>query len=294
MSARKLNLILFAIVAVIATSGLALSDSLRGFWDRDYSVALNTLAPATVTITTTDYAFTMPDTITAGVTELALVNRGKEPHHAWIIRLDSAKTLKDVFAALQAGGPPPKWAVDVGGPNAGAPNSTAFLDLKPGRYAVVCFIPSPDGKPHIMKGMAKEVIVTPRRGAAAAREASASMPRPTTTMTLVDYGYQLTKPITAGRQVIRVVNGAAQPHEVFIGRLLPGKTAQDFLAWERNPQGPPPLVPMGGTTGMAKGEENTIVIDFEPGEYALYCFVPDARDGKPHVAHGMVTQLSVK
>ena len=294
MTARKATLTLFAIAAAAATSGLALNEPMRGFWDRDYSAALNTLAPATVTITTTDYAFTMPDTIVAGVTELQLVNAGREPHHAWIIRLDSAKTLKDVFAAMQAGGPPPKWAVDVGGPNAGAPNSAAILDLKPGRYAVVCFIPSPDGKPHIMKGMAKEVIVTPRRGAAAAREASPPMPRPTTTMTLVDYGYQLSKPITSGRQVIRVVNGAEQPHEVFIGKLLDGKTPADFLAWERNPQGPPPLVPMGGTTGMATGEENTVIIDFTPGEYALFCFVPDMHDGKPHVAHGMVTQFSVK
>ena len=293
MSARKINLVLFAIVAVIATSGLALGDSLRGFWERDYSAALNTLAPARVTITTSDYAFTMPDTILAGVTEIQLVNTGKELHHAWIIRLDSTRTLRDVFAAFKAH-EMPAWAVHVGGPNPAAQGSSAILDLKPGRYAVVCLIPSPDGTPHIMKGMAKEVIVAPRRGAAAAREASPSLPRPTTTMTLVDYGYQLTKPITSGRQVIRVVNGAAQPHEVFIAKLLPGKTAADLLAWEKNMQGPPPAVPMGGTAGLSKGEENTIVIDFEAGEYALFCFVPDARDGKPHVAHGMVTQFSVK
>ena len=294
MSAHKARLTLAVIVVVAATSGLALNEPLRGFWDRDWSAALTPLAPVKVTMTATDYAFTMPDTLVAGVTELELVNTGKEPHHAWIIRLDSAKTLRDLFGALQAGGPPPKWAVDVGGPNAGAPSSTAILDLKPGRYAVVCFIPSPDGKPHIMKGMAKEVVVTPRRGAMAAREASPTMPRPTTTMTLVDYGYQLTRPITSGRQVIRVVNGAEQPHEVLVGKLLPGKTAQDMLAWEKNMQGPPPLVPVGGTTGMAKGEENTIVIDFEPGEYALFCFVPDVNDGKSHVAHGMVTEFSVK
>jgi len=26
----------------------------------------------------------------------------------------------------------------------------------------------------------------------------------------------------------------------------------------------------------------------------LICFVPDAKDGKPHLAHGMVKQFSVK
>jgi hypothetical protein len=40
--------------------------------------------------------------------------------------------------------------------------------------------------------------------------------------------------------------------------------------------------------------ENTIEVNLEPGEYGLICFVPDAKDGKPHIAHGMVTQFTVR
>jgi hypothetical protein len=34
-------------------------------------------------------------------------------------------------------------------------------------------------------------------------------------------------------------------------------------------------------------------MDFEPGRYALLCFVPDAGDGMPHFMHGMVQEFTV-
>jgi len=58
-------------------------------------------------------------------------------------------------------------------------------------------------------------------------------------------------------------------------------------------EGPPPGAPVGGTTPMAQGEQNIITVDLSPGEYGLVCFVPDAKDGKPHAMHGMMTQFTV-
>jgi hypothetical protein len=49
---------------------------------------------------------------------------------------------------------------------------------------------------------------------------------------------------------------------------------------------------MGGTTVIAKGGVNYITAQFAPGEYGLICFMPDARDGKPHL-HGMMKQFTV-
>jgi uncharacterized cupredoxin-like copper-binding protein len=59
-------------------------------------------------------------------------------------------------------------------------------------------------------------------------------------------------------------------------------------------KGPPPVIPAGGVVGLAPGEENLLTVDLAPGEYALYCFVPDAKDGKEHVEHGMFKQITVK
>jgi hypothetical protein len=112
-------------------------------------------------------------------------------------------------------------------------------------------------------------------------------------MTLADFAFQLSQRLQPGRQMIRVKNSAAQAHEVVIVRLQPGKKASDVLTWMEKMEGPPPGTPIGGTTPMAKGEENIVMLDLAPGEYGLICFVPDATDGKPHFMHGMVTDFTI-
>jgi hypothetical protein len=243
-----------------------------------------------ITVTATDYAFSAPDTIPAGLTEFRLQNRGTEMHHVMLIRLDAGKTMSDLFGAMKPDGPLPAWAHEAGGPNTPGPggNSEAILRLVAGRYAMICVIPSADGKPHVMKGMAKEIVVTP----AVSNTANANV-RINSTMTLLDYAFQLSQPLAAGKQTIRVKNGAAQAHEVVFVRLQPGKKPADVLAWMEKMEGPPPGMPIGGTTPMAKGEENIITLDLTPGEYGLVCFAPDAKDGKPHFMHGMVTQFTI-
>ena len=264
--------------------------------------AVHAQMPATgrvLTITAKNYAFDVPDSVAAGRTEIRLVNQGPELHHAFLIKLEDGKTPADFAQAMQAGGAFPSWARDVGGPNTPAPGKTsiAVLDLKPGTYLLTCVIPSPDGKPHMMKGMARTLTVTAPAIAQPARavaEEASTVGAADVTMKLVDYGFDLSKPLAAGKHVIRVQNVAEQSHEVVLARLAPGKTPQDLLNWIFKPEGPPPGEPMGGTAAMAKGEWNDIVVDLSPGEYAMFCFVPDAKDGKEHVAHGMIRQFSVK
>jgi hypothetical protein len=65
------------------------------------------------------------------------------------------------------------------------------------------------------------------------------------------------------------------------------------LAWFKTKEGPPPGEPYGGTVALQTGQVNFVVADFTPGDYALLCFVPDAGDGRRHVAHGMVSQIRV-
>jgi hypothetical protein len=244
----------------------------------------------TVTVTASDYSFSGPDTIPAGMTEFRLLNRGTEMHHVMLIRFDAGKTLADLAAAMKPEAPFPAWAREVGGPNTPGPGgeSNAILRLVAGRYAMICVIPSSDGKPHVMKGMAKEIVVTP----AASNTANANI-RVSSTMTLFDYAFQFSQPLAAGRQTIRVKNIAAQSHEVVFLKLQPGKKVADVLAWMEKMEGPPPGAPIGGTTPMARGEENLITLDLAPGEYGLICFVPDAKDAKPHLMHGMMTELTI-
>jgi hypothetical protein len=248
-----------------------------------------------VTVTATDFAFQAPDTIAAGRTTIHLVNKGPEHHHVWLIKLEQGKTLKDLMEATKDHGPLPKWAVDVGGPNTPVPGgeTSATLDLEAGRYVMVCVIPAmKDGQPHFMKGMFKELTVAKRGGVVQAGKTVA--PATDVVMTLDDYDFRLSTPITSATKSIRFVNVAEQTHEAVILKLNPGTTVQEFLQAMEKPQGPPPGALIGGITGIAKGRTIDMPTTFTRGEYALICFVPDAKDGKPHLAHGMVKQFSVK
>ena len=248
-----------------------------------------------VTVVTNEYAFEAPASITAGATTFRLVNKGKELHHVWLVRLEQGKTAADYMQALQAvakgEAPPPSWAIDVGGPQPGVPGALAdgTVTLEEGNYVIVCHIPAPDGQPHIAKGMFKPLTVT-----AAKATPAAATSRVDVTMALRDYDFQFSAPLAAGRRTVRIVNEAEQFHEAFIVRLMPGKTAQDAMTWvETGMKGPPPMMPVGGTSGLSKGRSMEFTADFTPGEYALLCFLPDAKDGKPHIAHGMVKQITV-
>jgi uncharacterized cupredoxin-like copper-binding protein len=248
-----------------------------------------------VTVTTVDYAFQAPDTIAAGRTTLRLVNNGKDFHHIWLIKLEGGHTLPELVEATKKQGPMPKWALDVGGPNSPMPGgeNSATLDLEPGKYVMVCVIPAmADGQPHFMKGMVKEITVAARPGVEQAGKRVA--PRADVTMTLDDYSFNTSAPITSATKTIRIRNAAAQSHEVVIMKLDAGVTPEQFLQALEKPQGPPPGKILGGVTGIARGRTIDLTASFTPGDYTLLCFVPDAKDGKPHIAHGMVKNFSVK
>lgn len=241
-----------------------------------------------VTLTADDFTITGPDTLPAGAVTLRLVNRGKEFHHVWVARLDGGKTMADLLEAAKTPGPLPTWVVDMGGPNAPAPGgeSNATVDLTAGNYVVACIIPGADGVPHLMKGMIRPLTVVRVRRPAAP-------PLADVTMTLHDYSFSLSQPLRPGRQVIEVRNDGAQPHEIELVQLAPGKTAQEVLAWVHHPEGPAPGLPLGGVAPLGRGRVNWFEADLEPGRYALICFLPDKADGKPHFEHGMMQEIEV-
>jgi hypothetical protein len=243
----------------------------------------------TVTVIAKDFAFELPSEIPAGLTTFKLVNRGPSLHHIQLIRLEEGKTGDDYLAALKAGGPPPAWATPAGGPNPPEVGDTALttMEMKPGTYLLVCFIPSADGVPHFIKGMTHTLMVT------APTRAAAPEPAADLVVKLVDFDFQLSQPLTAGRHTIRIENGGAQPHEVAFIRLEPGKTPADFTAWGERPEGSAPGRLFGGVSAIMPGARAFVELDLPPGEYALICFVPEMADGKPHFVHGMMKQVTV-
>lgn len=253
--------------------------------------SVESVATNRVTVTATDFAFSMPDTLPAGPTKFQLVNHGHELHHLFLVRLNAGKTAADFAAAMKKPGPFPSWAVAEGGPNGADPATTSLptiVRLHPGHYAAVCIIPGPDGVPHLMKGMIRDLIVRP-----AARKSGSAGRKPTATISLIDYGFRFSKPLTVGHHLVLVKNVGKQTHELEIARLLPGKTPRDLGSWAEKMSGPPPAHFVGGVAPIAPGRSNELALDLSPGHYVFLCFVPDAKDGKPHVAHGMARDFVI-
>ena len=280
-----------AVTAALILAGCAKVETQSA--DTAASAATAAPAPAAppnmVSFTAKEFAFEGPDSIPAGLTMIHLTGAGKELHHVQLLKLEEGKTFADFQAAGKAAGPPPAWAVPYGGVNPPAQGETTIATqvMEPGNYAVVCFVEGPDHVPHMAKGMTKGLTVT------AAPGANMTEPTADVTMSLSDYAFTLSKPLVAGKQMIKVENAATQPHEVVMVQLAPGKTIEDLSKWIFDMKGPPPGKPIGGIPAFVMGKNAYFEPTLAPGEYGLICFVSDAKDQKPHFQHGMMQQFKV-
>lgn len=116
-----------------------------------------------VDVVASEYTFEFGD-IAAGNTSFRLTNEGEEAHFLIVMKLADGHTLDE---ALSSEGDPEEEGIteDPTGETAlaapgGEDEEFLTLDLVPGDYAMVCFIPGPDGTPHAFSGMAVPFTVS--------------------------------------------------------------------------------------------------------------------------------------
>ena len=116
-------------------------------------------------VTARDYTFAVSG-LKAGNSEIEFENAGKQPHHLMAFPYRKGATLDEVrkfFTEEGEGSAPPP--LDFAGATRTATlesgdKQIAELDLKRGKYALVCFISDRDGgPPHAVKGMIVEAAV---------------------------------------------------------------------------------------------------------------------------------------
>ncbi|MBM3897237.1 MAG: hypothetical protein FJ358_01755 [Thaumarchaeota archaeon] len=264
-----------------------------------------------VAISSSEYNFTTPVSITGGLVKITFTNIGKEDHHAQMFRLNDGVTLQKfqstVDAILKAapvegetaylkfldvstfaGGPPPTPV---------SKTTEVIQDLKPGQYVLICFLAGPDGIPHVAKGMVKPLTVTTATGQPAP-------PQSQTTVELKDFAFVSSSDIGAGKTTVQVINTGKEAHEMVVVHLK-GITAAQlqemFLApppvpgeAEAPPPGPPPFEFAGGMQAIGPGERAWTSLDLQSGDYVYVCFIPSAANqGKPHAALGMFYPFKV-
>lgn len=264
-------------------------------------------APKVVNLSISGHAWQAPDSVDAGWTTWRFENKGDDLHYAHVVRLDPGKTVTDLVEAyahaIRTSGPRPTWITRFGGPGAAPPGGTASVTqlLVPGNYAWICPVEDASGNPHFKEGEFKTFTVSATNTATAT-----ATPAADAVIRLMDYAYVLDAPLKAGRQTLRFVNQGKEAHDINLLKLAPGKTLDEVRLWlnperaRRTDKGTDPeasleslVMPMGGVAAIAPGMEAFQEVDLAAGEYVLACMVT-AQDGRSHIEHGMIRQISVR
>ena len=231
-----------------------------------------------------DFQFSAPSMIPAGLTTFRLTQGGTAGHQLWISRLPDGRTFEE-FASANLEGKPTPWATHLGGPGFSDPPQTtnATLVLVPGTYALVCRM-SADGDPrgHLKKGMLRRLDVT-ATGAGPVTE-----PATDVTVTILDEGFEFSPSLTSGHHTLRVLNSASANRQFRIQRLLPGRTVEEALNFQRGTTasgrtisgaGVVPFDTRGRLSMIRPGQYLITTVDLPPGTY-LIASLPDRATAK--------------
>lgn len=212
-----------------------------------------------VAISAFEYGYDVPDQVAGTTIEWELSNDGGELHEFGLVRLEDGRTIDDLVAALEAGDEP-DWATDAAGVPMLSPGRSVTLERtleESGTYALLCFLPSPDGVPHAALGMVETFEVTDEGGA--------ELPEPDAVITATEDGLDIPE-IEAGETVLEFRNDGQGLHEFWIIAFDEGTTDADVGAWfESGQEGPAPAEFVGGIQTIPGGTSVFQTIELEAG-----------------------------
>jgi hypothetical protein len=243
-------------------------------------------------IVATDAGFEAPASVPSGIRHIVYENHGKEIHEGMLVKLPAGMTSDGYLAQVRGGNLFPTGALDYSGPGLTSPGERTELwtRLDPGEYIVICW-----NGDHARTRAVHPFTVT-------AKGAHDDQPPPEdTVLKLVDFRFELSKPIQKGLRVIRIDTAGPSMHEADIYRLDTRKSRDDLLEWrKRDGAGPAPAIALGGALD-SHDLRHTVWLrrEFVPGRYVLHCEMPmsaDAKGGTQYATHsdaGMVLEFEV-
>ena len=122
------------------------------------------LPPGDAELALQDFAFVGLETLSAGAHTVTVTNNGPQPHEATIVKLADGIAAADLVPMFTSSEPPtgPPPFTSAGGVAGIANGMTVAMDvdLDPGNYAFLCFVPDPaSGQPHAALGMVGALTV---------------------------------------------------------------------------------------------------------------------------------------
>jgi hypothetical protein len=246
-----------------------------------------------VAIKLTDDGFTVPAEMPAGIVAVNINNSSTKFQEGGAVlgKLNEGITYDDIKALLASDEPDDYNKFFEMVTSLGGADKHTIYNLAPGHY-IAYFFGNIEGAPPIsslitVKDEGNKVVA----------------PSAEVTAEMREFSFILPDEIKAGKHVWQISNNGKQPHHLLIVQLPKGVTPDDIIAWisAEVPGGPPPFLnPDGPTLGagfevLSPGQSSWAEIDLPPGEYTVFCLLPDMSAMPPvsHIAHGMHRALKV-
>jgi uncharacterized cupredoxin-like copper-binding protein len=239
--------------------------------------------PTKLAITASDAGkqsrLSVPESVPAGLVTVELSNTGTAFHEAQLVRLDSGHTPGEALKVIAAeGAPSPGWIHAAGGTGPAPPGGSSSATQRLGRGTYMVYdAPFLNEGQGVKFGVASFRVVGDVDGGEL----------PKSTSTIEAYGHRFkASGLSAGQQHGRVLE---QP-----GAML----AEVRAAFKQEQGGGEPPLDFEDTVNTARidgGTKQITELDLDkPGKYALLCFVSDRKGGPPHVAQGMIAEITVR
>lgn len=115
-------------------------------------------APAVLDVSMGEYRFDYATPVPPGRVDVRAANVGQVDHELVLVVLppDFPLTIDEQLRGDERQAFPTRAYLPPRPPGA---RGTFAVDLEPGRYALICFVPGPDGEAHARKGMSSEFRV---------------------------------------------------------------------------------------------------------------------------------------
>jgi hypothetical protein len=255
-----------------------------------------TVIPIEVAPAGDGFELTVPESVEAGLVRLELQIGTEDDAEAQLLRLADGHTIDEALAAIASeDGKIPDWLTAEGGVGTIAPGASGAVELvlEEGTYHVID-TSEPEGddvQSHAESGATATLEVT-------SGDDDADLPDVDASIEMADFEF-VTDGLQTGTNRFLLRNTGEELHHTLIVPINEGATFEEvkqYMTSEESDSGPPPVdfESLQATTVLDAGREQIDQLELEAGRYALVCFLTNRAGGPPHVALGMVSELTIE